>query len=69
VWPAELGSNTTCGHQLVEGLVLCTAHAKVLHQRAGRTCAWPNCEQTSLFKPICCYHAKVAAGLLDPYRA
>jgi hypothetical protein len=57
-----------CGNPPADGLVLCWGHAKILHQRAGKSCAWPNCEQTTLFKPTCFYHTKVALGLLDPYR-
>lgn len=68
VWPVESRLGGPCGHPPADGLVLCPAHAKVLHQRIGKTCAWPNCEQTALFNPICSYHAKVALGLLDPYR-
>jgi hypothetical protein len=67
VWPAEMRPDGTCAHEPVEGLALCPGHAKVLLQRAGKTCAWPNCEQTALFKPMCTYHTKVGLGLLDPY--
>lgn len=68
VWPMERGSADACGHPRSDGLALCLAHAKVLRQKAGKACAWPGCEQTALFKAICCYHAKVALGLLDPYQ-
>lgn len=68
VWPVELRPTGTCGDEPVEGLALCLTHAKVLHLTPGMTCAWPNCEQTALFKPICCYHTKVALRLLEPYR-
>jgi hypothetical protein len=71
IWPASgrpTGA-TYCKQPLVDGLMLCALHAKVLRQRVGKTCLWPGCAQTGLFKPMCGYHTKVAMGLLEPYRS
>lgn len=68
MWPSGRHAGGTCGTQPVDGLALCVEHAKVLRQGPGKTCAWPNCEQTSLFKPLCFFHQKRALGLLDPFR-
>lgn len=69
VWPVERGPGGICGNPPADGMALCSIHSGVLLQPAGKTCAWPTCEQTALFKPTCCYHSKVALGLLDPYRS
>jgi hypothetical protein len=58
-----------CGDPLAEDVALCPEHAKVLGEPAGETCAWPGCEQTSPFRPLCPYHMKRALGLLGPYRS
>jgi hypothetical protein len=65
-WP-ERHPPETCGRKPVAGLMLCSEHAKILDQRAGRACAWPGCSQTAPFEALCTYHAKRALGLLGPY--
>ena len=71
MWPAEgRAAGGTCGKRpLVDGLMLCAVHAKVLRQGMGKTCAWPGCEQTGLYRSTCEYHTKIAMGLLEPYRS
>ena len=68
VWPVPgRGGDGVCGEALDEGLLLCLGHAMVLRQQVGRICAWPDCEQSTSFRPLCPYHVKRAFGLLDGY--
>jgi hypothetical protein len=69
-WPSgPVDAGAGCGNRpLVKGLQLCALHAPILEGAIGRTCAWPGCMQTSVYMPLCSYHAKVAQGLLDPHR-
>jgi hypothetical protein len=67
IWPVDGRPGGTCGDRLAEGLALCPEHAKTLDRPPGKTCAWPGCEQTTPFKPLCSYHLKRALGLLGPY--
>jgi hypothetical protein len=69
IWPVEGRRAGVCGDRLAEGLTLCPEHGKVLDRPPGATCAWPGCEQTTPFRPLCSYHMKRALGLLGPFRA
>lgn len=69
LWPSQGLPGGQCGRQPVAGMALCPAHAGILDGAVGPACAWPGCEQTDLFLPMCLYHRKVAAGLLDQHRA
>jgi len=44
---------------------LCLAHASKLRPRRG-ACAWPRCGYSPMGELLCGYHAKLAAGLIDP---
>jgi hypothetical protein len=68
IWPMPTRRGGTCGDPPAEGVALCPEHAKVLGQPPGERCAWPDCEQTSPFNPLCAYHTKRALGLLGPWR-
>lgn len=65
IWPTHEGS---CGAPIQDGLAICPEHAKILRASAGHECAWPPCTQFAPYEALCCYHGKVARGLLTPAR-
>ncbi|MGH2731480.1 MAG: hypothetical protein ACRDJF_07620 [Actinomycetota bacterium] len=67
VWPIDGQRRPGCGRGAVPGLALCPEHVKIVTQAIGRDCAWPGCVQTILFRSLCVYHNKIAAGLMQPY--